>query len=288
MAQLIGEDRARKFNRDSRERAFIVKSTAKTEYAEDIAAVVPVDYGDAHPRNAGYYAKEFDATQDSSCWWKWIAVVKYARKEGQEDPDGNPEDLPLLRDPEISIDTETISIAARGEVDSSGDLVKAIATSAGEPYDPSPEEELEILLVNITRWELPNFSMAQYYAYQNGVNDAAFMFGDQSIAEGHCKIRTRIGRRERHVANDGTETEFRQYDYTLAVSPLSWDIELLDFGTYYLDAGGNVKKFIDEGKEFGLLDGAGGKLPDAADPEYNTWKNKRRVDFTALSLPTGP
>ena len=287
MAVLLGEDRARKYATESRERAFLVKAANQSEYAEDVAAVVPVDYGDAHPRNAGFYAKEINAEQDPGCWWKWIVTVIYARKEGQEDPATNPEDNPLFRDPEITVDTETITIAARGEVDAGGVLTKAIATSAGEPYDPAPEEEIEILLINITRWELPNFSMAQYFDYQNTVNDASFIFGDYTIEEGHCKIRTRIGKRETHVANDGTETEFRVYEYSLAVSPLSWDIELLDFGTYYKD-GSEVKKFLDEGKEFGLLDGAGGKLADGADPEYNKWQNKRRVDFGPLALPSGP
>lgn len=295
MAYLYGEDLGRKYSvdKDTREadRQFKVIAETRAEDADDILLVCGVAYGDLHPRAPAIYAKKFSASQDSKVWWKWTVTVKYVKLESEnEDPDNNPLENPLDRPPDISIDTESIMVAARGEVDATGATVKAILTSAGEPFDPVPEEEMEILLISITQWELPSFSMALYYSYQNAVNNAAFNFGDLSIAEGQAKLRIRVGKREYFVApDDGTVIPFRQFDYVIAVSPLGWDLELLDWGSYYL-VDGKQRRFMEDKdkREMGLLDGSGGKLPLASAEHFLNFKNKKRVNFAALNLPTGP
>lgn len=298
MASYKGENMARRssISKDNMTatREFTVISTSQTEYGPSIVAVVPVSYKSGHPAYAGLFAMFFDPKQDRKCWWKWTVTVKYVRLESSQnqDPTENPFESPLDREPETSVDTQTIMVAARGETDSGGNLIKAIATSAGEPYDPPPEEELEIQLIFITRWELPSFSMTTYYQYQNAVNLTSFTFGDLTINEGYAKIRIRIGKKEYWVSpDDGTTIPYRQYDYILAVSPLSWDIELLDWGSYYINGSGQIVRFLDDSdgaREFGLLDGSGGKLALGDPGVYNKWKNKVRVEFSTLSLPTGP
>ena len=276
-------------------RKFLVIAQSKTEYGPDMVAVAGMpDYNDFHPRFAGLYAKEYSWTQDSKVWWKWIVTVTYKQLEpgDKEDPTENPFDNPLDRDPEIGVDTQTIMVAAKGEVDATtGAPTEGITTSAGEPYDPTPEEELEILVVSITRWDLPGFSIQTYKDYQNSVNDASFTFGDLTIEEGQAKVRIRINPKEFWVSpDDGSTIPFRQFDITLAISELTWDLELLDWGTYYIDSGGKIKRFLDdtEPREFGLLDGFGGKLGTGAAEVFNTFKNKKRVDFAPLALPSGP
>lgn len=285
MATLIGEDRARKFSVDNRQRSFIVRAANRDEYAEEIIAACGVDWGDFHPNNAGYYAKDPTVEQDSGCWWKWTVNWDYARITADEDPENNPEDNPLLREPQMTYDTQTISIASPGGYDDDGELIPYVS-SAGEPYDPPPEEDLEILIISITRWESPGFSLSEYFNYQNSANSDAVTIGDLGIQPGFIKLRLRIGKREKHVANDGTVTPYRQFQYVLAVSPLTWDIILLDQGSYYRDDAGDPVKFTSQNKEFGLLDGSGGQLADDADPVFKNFKNKKRVPFAPLNLPS--
>ena len=296
MAYLLGEIPGRTFGGtiDSRtaQRKFKVRAQLQSEDGPDIygAAGVPA-YGDAHPKNPFMFATGFDAVQDSKTWWLWIVTVKY-ETPGREDAENNVEDNPLLRLPQINYDTETIMVAALGEVDATtGDVTKAVVTSAGEPYDPPPEEELDILMISITRWETPVFSLSQYRQFQNAVNDAAFTFGDLTIAIGEAKLRIRIGPTENKIMPDESRLYYRQVDYVIAVNDLGWDLSALDWGTYYIDGSGNKVNFKDdpaEGTEFGLLDGSGGKLSTGAAEFFNTWKNKKRANFAVLALPSGP
>lgn len=292
MATLIARLKGRTYDvtPDSRTavRAFVVRSASITEAEPLIISAVGIAYGTPHPNNANIFAREFSAQQDEKVWWKWVVTITYNRPDLEEDSGGDINENPLDREPDISYNTESITVAARGEVDSSGTITKALVNSAKEPYDPPPEEELEILVINIVRWEAPNFSLDQYYDYQNAVNDNSFTFGDKTIDQGEAKIRIRIGPTETYTDPDDNLIQYRQYEYTLAVSPIGWDIEILDWGTFYL-SGGNAISFRDtDNQEFGLLDGSGGKLGSGASPVYNKWENKRRVSFAALNLPAGP
>jgi len=285
-------------------RTFIVIAESRTESDFDIlnSTGFPVRYGDLHPRNAGVFALDFSVSQDSKHWNKWTVEVGYKRPEESQDAENNPDDNPLLRQPDISYDTESVTVAAVGERDSNGNVTKGIVTSAGEPYDPHPEEEIEILLINITSWELPWFSVRDFLALQNGVNDAAFTFGDATFGEGQAKVRIRFGKTEQYTLKDpdnpnsapGTVVRYRQRDILLAVNPLGWDLSLLDFGTYYR-AEGSIRRFIEDeqdAQEMGLLDGQGGRLADGnpigSNAVFNFWKNRKRVPFGFLNLPAGP
>lgn len=271
-------------------RSFYVRSRNRDDRDVDIYTAIgfPVAYGDLHPRSPGLYARKFSAKQDSKNWNKWTVTVDYRRADISNTDNGVLDDNPILRRPDISYDTETIQVAARGEVDEDGKTIKPMTTSAGEPYDPHPEDQLEIMLINITYWGEPFFSLRQFYATQNSVNSNAFTFGDLAIQAREAKVRIRISKEQRHNSPDGTLVLYRQFDLLLAVNPLKWDLELLDFGTFYRDAG-KVKRFIDDtGEELGLLDGNGGKLADGADEIYNFWESKKTTDFSFLALPAGP
>lgn len=282
-------------------RTFIVIAESRAESDFDIlnATGFPVRYGDLHPRNAGVFALDFSVSQDSKHWNKWTVEVGYKRPEESQDAENNPDDNPLLRQPDISYDTESVTVAALGERDENGQMIKGIVTSAGEPYDPHPEEEIEILLINITSWVLPWFSVRDFFALQNGVNDAAFTFGDATFDEGQAKVRIRFGKTEQYTLKDpdnapGTVVRYRQRDILLAVNPLGWDLSLLDFGTYYR-ADGAIRRFIEDeedAQEMGLLDGQGGRLDDGnpigSNAVFNFWQNRNRVPFGFLNLPAGP
>lgn len=294
MAYLKGETSGRGYTSNPKSgtsnRTFIVISTAKTEDGGDIQSVagIPI-YGDQHPRHAFHFADSFTVKQDSKAWWKWTVAVSYKLPDIKSEDPNQTYVNPLNDPPDVTTTTETITIAARGEYDSGGTLTKAIANSAGEPYDPHPEEELDLLVINIARNELPNYSVSLFYDLQNSVNSGSLSFGDATIEAGHARIRLAIGSKQVFVppGENPTPIYYRRYVYTIVANPLGWDLELLDWGTFYNESS-EVKKFIDEQKEFGLLDGSGGKLGDNAAPVYNTWKNKKRANFGQLNLPSGP
>lgn len=296
MATLIGEQRTRDVDvgadKTTHKRSFKVRATDRTESDRDIVSAVGIGYGVQFPGNPFLYARSFKAKQDTKTWWLWIVTVTYEPYEGESTTgEGgvleNPEDDPVLRPPQISYYTESVQVAARGEVDADGLVTKAIVTSAGEPYDPHPEEELEILYINIRLWRGPTFSVDQYVKASNSVNDAAFTFGDVTFEEGRVKIKSSVGPIENiFLSQRQTQIFYRELNFELAVHPFSWDLSLLDFGTYYLDDG-EVKRFADKGMEMGLLDGFGGELGTQA-PKFNTWKNRKRFDFGLFNLPKGP
>jgi len=293
IGEIVGRSGGISADSADRTRKFRVQSDNKADYESTILSTIGLpQYNNLHPDDPTLRVRKLVAEQRTDIWEIWIVTVTYEEPE-TDDPENNEFDNPLERLPDISIDTQSILIAARGEVNSSGTITKAINNTANEPFDPHPEEEVEILAINITRWAIANFSMLTYYKYQNAVNESTWTFGDLSVPEGDAKIRLRIGKREfwRHPVT-GVSYSYRQYDFEVLVSPIGWDIELLDWGSAYLD-GGVLKKFVNypadgDGNEFGKLDGAGGKLADGAAPVFLTFKNKKRVDFGALNLPTGP
>ena len=294
MAQLIGEKKGRQYNDQNRTMTFIVRAEQRSEDAEDILAAVPVVPGMWHPKSFGYYADTPDVTQDSVAWWKWIVVWNFKRVVGNEDPETNPDSNPLLFEPEISIDFQTIEVDAKGELLDDG-TYRPIANSAGEPYDPHPREELEIMMISIARNEAPAFSLKKLRQFQNGVNATDWDFGDETIESGKAKIRIRVSpKRSKVLELDQQVIQYRRYEYMIAVNPLGWDIELLDWGPSYIsgiDEGGNpVSKLFSktDDKEMGLLDGSGGKLPSDGVAQFLTWQNKERVAFGDLNLPQGP
>lgn len=278
----------------SRSRRFIVVSDNKSDFESTVFATTGLPkYNNLHPDDPTLRARGFNAEQDREAWWKWIVTVDYEEPSPSSDPDANQFDNPLDKPPEIETYTDSIMVTARGEVDASGNLIKAIKNSADEPYDPAPEEELDVMVIQISRFAIADFSVSLYQQYNNAVNDAAWTFGDKTFAEGQVKIKIRIGPALfwRHPET-GASFRYREYVFELFCIPHTWDIELLDWGTSYLD-GATRKRFIDEpqpgtGNEFGLLDGSGGKLGPTDEPVWLKWKNKKRVAFGPLNLPSGP
>lgn len=291
---LINELRGRQYgavlNSNKATRKFQVRSDDQTDDGPDLmdgsVAGLP-EYGDAHPKNANLFATRLEAAQDSEAWWLWVITIKY------EQPQFNGEEQtpPLSRTARISYETEILMIAAVADRNTTtGAVEDVVGSSAGEPFDPAPEEELEILIINVQRWEAPGFSVATFYDYNGAVNSAAFTWGDQTIGVAEAKLRMRIGPEETYInPADNTTEAYREYNYQIAVSPLGWDLVVLDRGTYYKD-GSNIKKFLDDFSEpyVGLLDGSGGALASGGTPVFRTFNTRKRRAFASLSLPAGP
>lgn len=281
-------------------RRFVVRSDSQADDGPQIltAPFLPA-YGDTHPRNPLIFALDFEAEQDSKSWQKWIATIGYRVPERGESPD---DDNPLLIDPEISISQDFQPIAAVAEVDTTTGVPTApLANTAGEAYDPAPEAELPITNIQISRNEAAAFSVSTYLDLNNSINNAAFGFGDYTFAALTVQVRAQIGTLQRYVSPvTGALTLYRRVSYVLRHNPLGWDISALDQGSYYLNADDDKIPFltaIDRTADppittsepyIGLLDGAGGKLPDGGTAVFNSHPAKKRRNFGVLNLPAGP
>jgi len=288
---LIGEQKGRSYNGDvdgdDSTRKFKVRSHNKDDYGPDVIPAAGVEYLDIHPKNPFLRALTVSAEQDPTAWWLWIVTWEYGV------PDENEEDNPINRPARITLATEEFSTAAVAEVDpETGTPIAALVNSAGEKFDPPPEEEAEILVISIQRYELANVSVALFYGYNGATNSDEFVFGDLTIPPDFAKLRARIGDTEEYVSPvTGISTFYRSVDYAIRLHPFGWKISALDIGTFYFE-NGKKKSFVtdDNLREplLGLLDGQGGKLEDDADPVFLKFGNKKRRPFSGLALPQGP
>ena len=162
MATLIGEQPGRRLELSNgelgAERKFKVRSDTPTESEYKVIAAADIVYGSTHPADefANLLAIDFSAEQDDRESFFWIVTVVYSTPEGGV---ATEQLNPLLRPAEISYDTETTLYFAPGTVDqATGTLTGVYSNSAGEPYNPPPEEEIQIFIANIKRYEMEVFS----------------------------------------------------------------------------------------------------------------------------------
>ena len=297
---IIGEQRGRGSsislfpNEQTETRMFNVRSDSRTDFSTDILSAPGVPrFGDAHPRNTRIYALDFQTTQDDEAWWLWVVEITYRIPEDGNDPTG---DDPLAWDPIVTMDGEEALIAIDYAVDpTTGEPFEAAVNSAGEPFDPPPETELELLNIVVQRNEPEAFSVSTFFDYYNAVNDASWTFGDMTFLEGQVLLKPRISSVQIYVSNTtGQETRYREVTYNLRCNPLGWDVKLLDAGTFELIFADKVAFMtnmvgdIPAQPRIGLLDGEGSELQSGSDPVYITIKTKKRRNFDALNLPSGP
>ena len=298
MATLVGEKSGQELgisdgDIDAR-RFFQIRADDRTESKYDIIAAANVVYGSAHPdpEFANLVAIDFRAKQDDREWFKWIVEIDYRSPEGGV---ATEQLNPLLRPAQISYATEETVYYEPGTVDqTTGALQGVYANSAGELYNPPPEDELTIMVINIQRFEMEVFSVATLYDYNGAQNEDTFIIGDLVAEPGFARLRVGVG----HVlewSSVGIVTRYRPVSYQIKIHPLSWDTFLADAGSYFIPESGPFagkrQNFITDKepreKYIGFLDGSGNELPDGADPVFNRFEKKRRP-WSILSLPPGP
>ena len=299
MATLIGEMLGESFSVDpaggDSVRRFIVRAASQVESKILIIAAAGISSNAPHPSNPSIYADKFGAEQDDKAWWKWIVTIDYKSPDDPTNIGG--EDNPLLQAPEIDYNTEEYFYTAIGVVDTDTNILNGeIANSAGESYDPQPPEEIPILVINIQRNEPHDISVTKFYEFSGSVNSDTFFIGDLTIAPGFAKVRISASPTIKYVeATTQDVTLYRTVQYSIKLHPISWDIQLLDEGKYYIDDDGMRVAFYTDPVDgtpaeprLGHLDGAGGELIDGEPVVFNKFENKRRRPFALLSLPSGP
>lgn len=161
-----------------------------------------------------------------------------------------------------------------------------IITSAGEPIT-----DLQVDDSRATLFIQKNFNTIdpdQYAEFTNAVNTQTFF--NRSAR----KWKLRKPRWQQRFRGD--DTPFYTVTFEFDAAPThgnnkTWDLDILDRGTYYVDNNGAKHRFQDaKGRDLrmGNLDGSGDKLADGIDPVHivPAFRYYPEKDFADLNIPT--
>lgn len=227
------------------------------------------------------------ATPNSDNPKVWEVECHYSTVEINIDLSGSA-DNPLLEKPEIEFGFESKSKALYGYPDPQQAYVgggrapnaSGIVNSAGEPFDPPVEIEVSYPVLTITRNE-PLFFPSLAVQFQDAVNSDLFWGVNP-----HCARVKGIRGSKQYSGN----THYWKVTYTIAFNRESWDLQVLDIGTYYIDASdaNKLKKFYtdtpDKTPKVGNLTAAGDD--GGSTIRFKTFSNIYREEvFALLNLP---
>lgn len=176
----------------------------------------------------------------------WLVEADYSTDHQDEKNNENPEN-PLAEPAEVSFDFETKSVVVtraldpdassaqtsmnpkfmdpnnvKGQAPDPLELTKGIVNSAGEPFDPPPEMEDSIPTLTISRNEA-FFNPMLATAFKGAVNSDDFLGAKprQACIKGISASRQQKG-----------SFRFWKVNYVIAFNRETWDLQLLDHGTY--------------------------------------------------------
>jgi hypothetical protein len=259
--------------------------------------------GDSHPEDSQAVCVLVNPVQDEADPLRWVVNIEYDTQpefpdavqpdlteggggEGTTQDIGDRPDSPLDRPPVWKFSFEkTTEIAKSGfKVDpddgSLSVLPKAIATSAGMPFDPPATIEVSRPIVSVTV-NVAQVSLWHLADIQDTINE--FDWNGCAPRQAKC-----VGAE----ASSGFENGvfFWSVTYTFAIRYETWDVQLLDAGFHkirhdsYLDADRVVAITDDIGGQSGpwMLNGAGDLLPAGDPPKYLRWVVYRMKNFAAV------
>lgn len=220
----------------------------------------------------------------------WEVTCGYSSKHEDQDPEENndEEEQLELEPPEVTLDYGHRTRAVTGAstlIDDYGaeqqNRFGGATTSAGEPFDPPPEEEVDAPILTISRNELvANFQL--WNDYSNSVNEDIFLGAPART------VRMAIQARKQYKNN----LRYWRVSYVMEFNDLTWDLQLLDIGSWYLEtgAGGVIERkyFLTEDEppqpRLGLLNGFGAPLEDGQEAVFRRFKRRKERDFAVLQL----
>jgi hypothetical protein len=295
-------------NRRIYQRHFCVRTnnphTASKEVK--IAALIPRPYQPyvtLTEQDYGALVRSVTATQRENSRLLWDVLVAY-------DSEVELRDNPFLEPPDIRLDTEIYERALIARFDKAhnpeasqnpefGDPLNAIepnglirgdyCTSAGEPFDPPLMVTEARPLVIFTRNEAI-FTVAKKVKYENTLNKYEWC-GLQPRQAWLRSIKV-----QNHVQK-ATDTQsaniyYVRVEYTFALNAITWDLQVPDIGSYYLDyaSGTAVRRaFVVEGTgqpRLGRLDHSvaaqpGKKLAAGEDVQFLKFPDTKRHEVFA-------
>lgn len=158
-----------------------------------------------------------------------------------------------------------------------------IVNSAKEPYNPPAEIDRAIPTLQFERVE-PTFNHKYMLYYVNAVNKSPWYGWDKRTVK--C---VGIQGKVEYKQIDGRTVKQWRVTYNFHFNKFTWDLFLLNIGTYYFDGGvstaGSVKKpFAEKGvPRLGLLTSNGDKSTSIA--TYSRYRVLEELDFNRLMIP---
>ncbi len=255
------------------QRVFYAKTDADTDYGPTVLAAQGIPKkNDQHPED--FNAIVIGRTPRELQKGHWEVDIEYGQRPPSEPPgsQGGKQSL-LLRDPQIAISFQNMLVPLSGQTGGAqasyisgvgrpaGDVWSdGIANSAGEPFDPPVMRQKSQLVISITRHEAA-FDNENALRFIDSVNNAAIKIAGFDLGVRTAKM---MGLSTPGIAWETfEEQQFFTFPvtYTIHVNVETWDIIVLQHGTYYIDASdGNKKKafLTDEGQpRIGLLTDTG-------------------------------
>ena len=216
---------------------------------------------------------------------QWHVDVVYSTLHGDEEQAQNP----IGKPPEIRFDFVDFRVPIPGEVtpESPGDptevvWTKGLATSAGEVFNPPAMMDESRPRLTVVRNEIV-LDVPLIIEYQNAVNTDVFFGAQPRQARVNGISATR--QQERGV-------RYWRVKYVFTFKRDTWDIQLLDQGTYYCPGGGTCTR--EDGEEFttkggvpgmGNLDGDGDKLAANLPAKFIRATVYKERAFSVLNIP---
>ena len=231
--------------------------------------------------------------QDDPNTWLVTATFSTYRLQGEQAKAASKNDAqqdPLQRPTEIQLAYNRFSRSIT--LDMNG---QAFVSSAREAFDPQPEVDDSRPLLSLTRNE-PAPKFAFWISFRDKVNSLAWLGFPVGTAK--CAGISATS------AFEGNKYFWRvTYSFEINLTPfvppggqpqdqniVGWDRFFFDWGTFYIDANGQVNRFRDKnytclaGKF--CLNGKGGPLPLGDLPVFlGPFKMYQSADFAALKLP---
>jgi hypothetical protein len=174
---------------------------------------------------------------------------------------------------------------------------KGILNSAGHPYNPPAEQEASRPVVRYTRNEA-SFTVAFKIQYENSVNNAAW----NGLTDRQAWLRSIRATAQVWKSTDFSTADVTYYrvTYEFVLKQETWDLQLLDYGPYYLDwsSGGIAQGTTPTRYDFttntgaprmGLLDNSdsdrpGRKLAENGTPCFNRYPTRRQTNFADINI----
>jgi hypothetical protein len=190
----------------------------------------------------------------------------------------------------VSWDQETITVPIRfafkdrsAAADPAAERSTPILNSAGDPYDPLPEEDAQVEVLTITRWE-KTIDNDKLRRYAGATNSKVFAGGAEGAA-----LMMPIKRRRQYENGQFLWQVTYQIKFAPPHIPWLWDHRLVDQGFRELKDGKRIPIWKNGQQVTApeLLDGAGRPLPDSEVSKgvfSQRFYTRRRMDFGPLNL----
>lgn len=224
---------------------------------------------------------------------EWEVEVTYSARQQDDEPPQ--EQDPTQLEAEISLTFESRRVVIPGYFNDpaatfSWDYLSlGIVNSAGEPFDPQPEYDIADPLLTISK-NLREMSAEWLMNMANTVNATDF-FG---ASPRQLRLLPPTTRR----AWDKVIGYYWPTTFQFAYRYETWDLQLLNIGTYYIDDSGNRQAFTDaEGHPFRGLLAADGNALNASDADkrgryatpgddqtFQVLRIYREIDFNQLGI----